>query len=445
MRTKIKKGLSFIVMTLAIGTTYAQFKISAEIRPRFEYRHGYKKLADTMDKNAAFVSQRTRLNLDYKKERIQMKVVLQDVRVWGAQKQLVGNEANGVSIHEAWGLVDLNKGFGLKFGRQEIIYDDHRIFGSVGWAQQARSHDAAILKYAKNKIKFDIGVAYNQEAAGLTGTDYSALTAMGSYKTMQYFWGNYKASKEFNISLLALSVGKQVNYINELGNPDYNDNYTFTGGTRMVYKKNKFGASLNAYYQMGSVNVAPVRSVSAYDLGLEMFYQVADPFKVTLGFEMLSGDSQTDTTAAYAKVNHGFNPYFGTNHKFNGYMDYFYVGSAAGVGLNDAYLRMDYKAKKFSTGLTAHMFLANNDVLDTKELASTGNIKAMNAYLGTEIDVFAAFKLAPGATMKLGYSQMLGTDTMVAIRGGSTSSVSNWGYAMIIIKPMLFDSSAKKK
>ncbi len=443
MKRILGKGFAFAVMSLATGTMYAQFKISGEIRPRMEYRNGYKKLPTTTSKNAAFVDQRTRLNFDYKKDRIQFKVVLQDVRVWGNQSQLNGNEDYGVSIHEAWGQAFLNKNFSVRFGRQELIYDDHRIFGNVGWAQQARSHDAVVFKYQKDKIKFDFGGAYNQAKAQLTGTNY---TVLNSYKTMQYFWGNYKASKEFNLSLLALSVGQQVNFTNTLGDADYYDNYTLTAGTRMVYKKNKFGASLNAYYQFGSANVMPVKDVSGYDIGVDVFYQVSKVFKATLGYEMLSGNSQTDTTASALNTNRAFNPYFGTNHKFNGFMDYFYVGNHIGsVGLNDIYLKLDFKLKKFSTGVTTHAFIANNDVLNQNELATTGNIEAMDAYLGTEIDVFGAFKLVPGATVKLGYSHMIGTDTMVAIRGGSTAATSNWGYVMIIMKPVLFDSSEKKK
>jgi len=117
MKTIVKKGLAFAIMSLAAGTMYAQFKISGEIRPRMEYRNGFKKLASTTSKNAAFIDQRTRLNFDYKKDRIQFKVVLQDVRVWGSQSQLNGNEDFGVSIHEAWGQASLNKNFSVRFGR----------------------------------------------------------------------------------------------------------------------------------------------------------------------------------------------------------------------------------------------------------------------------------------------------------------------------------------
>ncbi len=437
MNAKLKKGMALATMALALGTSYSQLKISGEIRPRMEYRHGYKQLATTNMDNAIFVDQRTRLNLDYKKNRTHFKIVFQDVRTWGSQSQLVGNEAKSVSLHEAWGETTLkNNNFSLKFGRQELVYDDHRILGSVGWAQQARSHDALLLKYGKDKFKLHIGIAYNQDKGQLNTTSY---TIPKSYKSMQYLWTNYKINDAMKFSVLAMGVGQQVNFTDEDGKDAFQDNYTLTAGTRYSYKKDKISANVNLYYQLGSTSTWPANDVSAYDLGFDFGYQTTESFKVTLGYEMLSGNSQTDTSASYAKTQHAFTPFFGTNHKFNGYMDYFYVGNHIGnVGLNDMYLRFDYKHSKFTTGLTAHAFMANADVLDQKELINSGNIRAMNPYLGAEIDVFAGFKLAPGTTCKVGYSQMLGTSTMEAIKGGDMNEMNNWGYIMLIMKPTLF-------
>jgi hypothetical protein len=439
MKTKIKKGVTFATMMLALGTSYSQLKISGEIRPRFEYRHGYKALADSAMHNAAFVDQRTRLNFDYTQNRMQFKVVLQDVRTWGSQKQLVGNEDYGVSIHEAWGQAGLTDNLKMKFGRQELVYDDHRILGNVGWAQQARSHDAVVFKYGKDKLKIHLGAAYNQNKGQLKTTNYSVAK---SYKTMQYLWANYKFNNVVKFSFLSMGVGNQANQINTNGDSTYHTNYTLTTGGRLVYLKNKLGVNLSGYYQLGTTPTFPARGVSAYEFAAEATYKFTDKFKTSLGFEMLSGNSQKDTTLAYNSYNHAFNPYFGTNHKFNGFMDYFYVGNFNGsVGLNDAYFKLVYKHSKFTTGFTAHAFLANATVVDPVEKANTGNLKAVDPYLGTELDLFAAFKLAPGTTCKLGYSQMFGTKTMEAVIGGDMREVSNWAYVMIIMKPTFFDSS----
>ena len=235
-------------------------------------------------------------------------------------------------------------------------------------------------------------------------------------------------------------VGQQVNKYNALGElTNSHDNYTLTTGTRITYNKEKIGVDFSGYYQLGASSEYVARDVAAYNLNIAVSYKVTDKIKATLGYAMLSGNDKTDTTANYAKTEHAFNPFFGTNHKFNGFMDYFYVGNHSGnIGLNDAFLKLDYKHAKFTAGITAHAFLANANILDSKALSLTGEIKAMDPYLGTELDVYGAFKLVPSVTCKVGYSQMFGTTSMEAIKGGDMNEISNWGYVMLIMKPTLF-------
>jgi hypothetical protein len=111
------------------------------------------------DKPAFFTSQRTRLNAGYKGYRTQFFVAVQDVRVWGqdasTNNRITNQGLNGLMLHEAWGeisLLDTNqtklgKEFAFKIGRQEFLYDDSRVLGNLDWLQQARRHDAALIKY----------------------------------------------------------------------------------------------------------------------------------------------------------------------------------------------------------------------------------------------------------------------------------------------------------
>jgi hypothetical protein len=154
------------------------------------------------------------------------------------------------------------------------------------------------------------------------------------------------------------------------------------------------------------------------------------------GAEILSGQSQTDTTKAYKDVVHNFNTLYGTGHKFNGFMDYYYAGSGHGsVGLNDIYVKAKYKAEKWWLALDIHQFLANAEVLDTKMLSSMGMIEAMNSNLGTEIDLTYAYTFNPAFTMQIGYSHMLATETTEAIKGGKFDETQNWAYLMLVFKP----------
>ena len=136
-------------------------------------RHGYKTLFPDGAQAANFISQRTRLNGFFGNNHFKAYVSFQDVRVWGDVKQLNTSGANGLSVHEAWGQVFVGKIVTIKFGRQDIIYDDHRMFGSVGWAKQARSHDAIIVGLkASDDHTIDIGIAYNALQESLYRVNY---------------------------------------------------------------------------------------------------------------------------------------------------------------------------------------------------------------------------------------------------------------------------------
>ena len=485
---KLNRGkyiLGLLGFFSALGTQ-AQFTLDGEVRPRFEYRHGYKSVADSAQDNAAFVNQRTRLNFGYKTEGYNFKITLQDVRVWGSQPQLISTTAqqnnNGayLGIHEAWGEALISDHFSLKFGRQEIALDDQRIFGSVGWAQQARSHDAAIIKFKKKKLKANFGVAYNQDKASLKGTE----AFQGSYKAFQYLWLHNDFNENFGASILVLNNGKEQLDIDSTVFLDggtateyeyYKDNYSQTIGTKLNYKKDKLKIGAAFYTQMGlagdrnnartDYNGDFDKEISAMNYSVDVSYQITEKLAATVGYEMMTGNSQTDTSASYNRINHAFTPFYGTNHKFNGLMDYFYVGNhGESVGLQDIYFKLKYKAEKFWIGTDVHLFSAANDVLDGFKIqqdidaaiaagtavSDVDQLQAMNSSFGTEIDLTFGFNLSKGVAFKGGYSMMLATETLAYLKGttdyqgqGYTDATSSWGWAMIVIKPNFTEKKDK--
>ena len=396
-----------------------EFKLSAEIRPRLEYYHGYKQLAAPEQKHGLSISQRTRLNLDFKNPSYIIRISLQDVRIWGDQEQLVANEDFSASIHEAWGEAIINPRFSIKLGRQEISYEDQRIFGLVDWTQQGRSHDAAILKFKNRKIRAELAIAYNQDGLKLNGTDNVARAT--NYKAFQNIWLNYKHSENMDISLLFLNNGMQI--------ATGGDAYSQTLGTRINYHDKPVSASLSAYYQGGET--ANTTKINASYFWLDAAYQLNDAFNAGIGFEHLSGNSQI----GFNTRNNAFHPMFGTAHKFNGHMDYFYSGNHFGsVGLNDLFVQLGMKLSKFSIGLDTHYFASAADIEDPDNFGS-----AMPAFLGLEFDLFFDFKLNPATSVKAGYSQMFASESMEVLKGGSKDETNNWAFLMVSFKPTLFE------
>ncbi|WP_196891866.1 alginate export family protein [Aureivirga marina] len=411
-----KVVLSIIVTLLCVSVNGQEFDLSAEIRPRFEHRHGFQTLFDESQDAADFISQRTRLNFDFEKSYLKLKVSLQNIRVWGDVATLAKDDKNN-SVHEAWAEVAVSNDFGFKFGRQVISYDDERIFGEVNWAQQARSHDAIVITYLPSENhQIDAGYALNADEEDLVREVYD----VNQYKNFQYGWyhGDFG---DFELSFLVLNTGFELTQPTN----DTKVEYMQTWGPRLTYKLGEFDFALAGYWQSGKFMR---NTVEAGYAGGTAKYRISNSFSVGVGYEYLSGKDMDDTSS---KVK-AFNPLFGTNHKFNGWMDYFYVGNPhGGVGLSDFNGQINYSRGKFAATIQPHVFAAANTILDQ-------NGRTTSKTLGTEIDLQLTYKLYRDILLTGGYSQMFATKEMEILKGGDRNATNNWAWFMITFKPNLF-------
>ena len=418
----------FGLAVLLTNSIQAQIDFDAQYMARAEYRHGYQTLIGNGQQPAAFISQRARLISAYKSDKFKLHFSVQDVRTWGSSNHLTIDTSGSLSLHEGYGELYFNRNWTLKVGRQEIAYDEDRIFGSLDWAMQARRHDAALIKFKDSLSVIDFGFAFNQDRERGTSTVYNLP---GHYKTFQYVYAKRKFDK-VEISFLFLNNGMQHFKIVPGGNTITSTVFTQTFGPRAVYKNKDLTLAGNFYYQSGK-DVAK-KTVNAYEALIEASYKVNKKITLTTGAELLSGTSQTDTVN---KSNKSFAPLYGTNHRFNGYMDYFYVGNHANsVGLTDVYLKAMYQANNYFISLNTHFFQSAASV---RNKAITNSLVRMNSYLGTELDLTFNYKVANGASIQGGYSQLFGTKSMEALRGGNSSKTTNWAYVMVIIRPKMGD------
>lgn len=431
----MKKLIYAIVLLLCVGleATAQEFKISAEIRPRSELRNGFKKLRTDAQEPAFFTEQRSRLNLDYKSEKIIMRLSLQDVRVWGSTNQIYKTDPNALmNVSEAWAQYNFNEKFGVKVGRQMISYDNQRFLGGLEWAQQGRRHDAALFIYddKASKLKLHAGFAFNQagfEPGMLVGNDY---TGVNSYKSFQYLW----AHKDWENGKASALV--------------FNDGYQYGATSDSVSQRQtiglvgsrSFGAIKVAgegYYQTGTFKAADVNAYML-DLNLTVKTKVTP---ITIGYQILSGgDGESGEIKNFA-------PAYGTNHKFNGFMDYFYVGNphndkkGNSAGLQDIYINTAFKVGKGKFKAQLHQFMSAVDIYSGS--AEDGFVKE-SGNLGTEIDLIYARSLSKDASLVVGYSQMFATSSMEVLKGGDSGLINNWAFVMLTFKPTLFTSKASK-
>jgi hypothetical protein len=416
---KLLKTISLSLLTMVSMGTYAQeLDANLQIRPRYEYRNGFKSLMPKGEDAASFISQRSRLNFNYKQDKLKAKLTLQNVRTWGDVPTTAQADKNGIALFEAWAQYDFDATWSARLGRQVISYDNQRIFGEIDWAQQGQSHDAAIITFHPNNHQLDLGFALNAEKENLIRPKTAYST---NYKSLQYAWYHTQFSK-LNMSLLFLNTGYE--FEKSIGNLEVDYKQTF--GTYLTFKDKKWDTNLGLYGQTGKSND---KSVSAWYAGANLGYALTNTFKATLGYEYLSGKDQDDSSVKIKS----FNPIFGTNHGFNGYMDYFYVGNHLNsVGLQDAYLKLNYTQNKWQFNLIPHVFCAPNTVLDATN-------KKMDSYLGTELDFTAGYTLQKDIVASVGYSQMFGSATLERIKNvADASSTNNWLWVMISFSPKLF-------
>jgi len=412
---------------LMIGTgAFAQeLDANLQLRPRYEYRNGFKELMKDGSLPTSFVSQRSRLNFNFKQDKLKAKLTLQNIRVWGDVATTATSDKNGVALFEAWAQYDFNAKWSAKLGRQVLSYDNQRIMGEIDWAQQGQSHDAALISFKPTNHQLDLGFAVNSDSEKLYRDVYT-----NSYKHMQYAWYHTSFSN-LNMSLLFLNVGFQYKDV-PTNNLKVDNMQTF--GTYLSYKKNKFDGNLGVYGQTGDGKlVTENTSINALYGGLNLSYAVTDKFKAGLGYEYLSGKDQDDTDSKIKS----FNPIFGTNHAFNGFMDYFYVGNYKNtVGLQDVFAKFTYSNKKWQLNAMPHVFMTAADVIDPTDVT-----KKMDSYLGTEIDLTATYTLQKDITITGGYSQMFGSDTMEVLKVGNKGYDNNWAWVMININPRIFTTA----
>lgn len=417
----MKKYLILIALSLGLAAKAQQFEINTDLRARFENRNGYGTLKPDTEKAASFISQRTRILFDYSFKNIKLRVSPQNVKTWGDVITTSKTDANN-AFHEAYGEIKMNEKFSFKLGRQEINYDDARIFGNVDWTMQGRSHDAFILKFNPNvKNQLHLGLALNANKE----TNFYENYTVAQYKSFQYLW-YHTDFKKINLSVLALNNGMPY-----LDGSEEKIDYSQTLGSRLVFKNESWNIDGAAYLQTGKL---ADNTVNANYLSANVGYKFSTNFNTTLGFERLSGKDQNDTSPDVKS----FNPLYGTNHKFNGYMDYFYVGNHINsVGLNDVYVTFGYEKNKLSAKLTPHYFASAAAIYIASE--------KQDNYLGTELDFTVAYKMYDYVTIDAGFSQMFASTSMEVLKTGNKNAGNNWAFLSVKINPNLFAYKAELK
>lgn len=426
----------FITMTGALllllcyqQQSFAQFTVDGQMLVRSEYRHGYQKLMNENANPAGFIAHRARIQANYKVDRLNFFMSIQDIRTWGSNSTANISD-NYLSVHEAWAEVNFGEYWKLKLGRQELNYDNARFLGNLDWALQARSHEFALMKYEKESAELHFGFGFNQDNQKIAEHDFINYN---NYKAAQF--ARYENSVgNFNYAFLFWNDGRQYQEIDNINN-------TTNTGIRYLqtlalptlkYSTATTQVSGYFYYQLGKDIFN--RSTSAYDISAQITHKISEnkekgsKYTATAGFELISGTSTNDK-----EKNKSFAPLYGTNHAFNGFMDLFYVGNHFNsVGLRDIFLRTRYN---FDSGFWIqgdyHNFAATATLLRDEYSGPE-----LDQGFGSEIDLSIGKVISESVSIQAGYSQFFASDTFQQIQyNGDLKKSQNWAYIMFVFRP----------
>lgn len=403
-----------------------RFRMDIELRPRTEYRNGYKQLPNDTTTLALFTSQRTRLSFSYIDERkFASQFTLQDSRTWGQFEPK--NVAASIQVFEAWAEPYFNTDFSVRIGRQRLSFDNQRLFSENNWTLTGAVHDALNFRYNTEKLNSELAIAFNQNGERIVGTNYNP--AFTNYKFLAVNYLRYKVNKKFTLTALNSSDGYQ-----NAANAE-KINFRFTDGGRIEYLSGPFYATFSGYYQWGKNEKGD--DLSAWYVQPEVRYVAANKLTVRLGAEVFSGsDSKSAST-----TDHGFSTLYGTGHSFNGSMDLLtkFPSETGNAGLINPYLFI-VKAinKKLELRCDFHQFFLKENYYE--------NNLPVNKFLGTENDWLLSYKPNNFTKVDIGFSYALVTESFGIIKQaakGSYKYVPTWAFISATFKPQLFSALFK--
>ena len=319
---------------------------------------------------------------------------LQDVRTWGEEgNTLKDYTADGFDAHQAWAQLRLGN-VSLRVGRQELALDGQRLVGSVGWTEQARSFDGAVLGFARGSLeaKFFWFKLRDPEVQGVTtSTDFGGV------------WGRWRAHKALAASVYVLFDRDRAS-----------DRDRLTTGALLTGKPFAgFGYTLEGYLQAGSMDIkrgtnTVKANIMAFMFAAEVGYTIPIAWtpRIVAFADYASGDNDGDKTVE------SFDTLFATNHKFYGFMDFFLnlPVHTAGRGLIDVGGRLMVKPiERLLVRADVHAFMLAKTFQNP-----TGDAR----YLGLEVDGTIRYKVNRYLGVALGGGVFAPGRGMMCVRGG---------------------------
>jgi hypothetical protein len=353
-------------------------------------------------------------------------------------------ENDFLDLHQAYALFGNAKDFPLlvKVGRQEMIYGDERFVGVSDWSNTGRSFDAVKFRYENEKFWVDaftgrVVVPYDEHFN--VANDYDWFSGLYASTREGLPW---QESQAFAFSRNAGSGVTDAIALGVPGSPSGpRDVYTF--GARVKSLPGKLAGwdySAEIAGQFGSVVSGGVRrdleAMTGDATGGYTWAEAPWSPRLGVGYTYASGDRNPNDDKAET-----FEPLFGTNHKFYGFMDLWgprniHSGrfSASCKPVKGLVLSADYHLVWLAD--THDSFYPESGA--GRAGNGYGRNPGFSSFVGSEINAVASYTPAPWADLQLGYGHFFTGDyieesiTSVAANGGVTDA--DWFYTQVKLR-----------
>lgn len=413
------------------------FILSAEIRERGLYTHGYKALLGPDEKGNFFVGQRVRLNFGYQKDNLGFYVQAQDTRVWG---ETTGSTGNGLGISQAYFYMDFAKRFGFKVGRMPLHYEDGRYFSYSNWDEAPRTHDALFFNFRSldKRTKVDLGASFSNNSESYVLNPYQ-LDNYFKYLLIGYV--SHQFVPDFRLSILSVTDFQERLYIEE-GENKIDPSRLYARSTVGLYldilKTRKVSLLLYGYGQFGKLNTG--QETIAGMASFKLKYKALPVLDFQLAYDFVSGWTMS------GDYNSGFDKFLGSTHSFLGIMDFFSPQGSRNAtcldGLHQPYLSITYRpAPKHSLEFGGRYFWTVED----PEFVLREDFDSFKTYdshnLGFEGSLIYKYQILPELGLEAGYAFHTATPVLELCNliRPDQSKFAHFGYVMITYKPTLFN------
>jgi hypothetical protein len=350
----------------------------------------------------------------------------------------------------------------LKVGKQQIIFDGHRLFGNTIWTMGQQNHDAVRLSHKHDNMSFDYAWIVATEDGNADGANindrndvevhtayfkYEGIlggTLSGTYAYMEDGCGiepdatTACTNEKDDFHTLGFRQAGQLFGIDYRGEYYYQWGDANASGSQATTARNNDSANR-------VVNTSAETTRTAYMFGVRVgktFNNVSLKPGITFWYDYVSGSSDQDLTNGIYK---SFNTLFDTGHKFYGLQDNFLgLGSGsstsgtAGLGLQDIAIKTKLSPMPgWFFKADYHWFMTAEGVNGSPDAGLGGNTAAgggqVSSALGNEIDISLMNKYNANTNITLGFSNYTTTAAFRNLRN-VVGDGSNWAYVQFDVK-----------